>query len=122
MKRINISIMAFLVLIFGSGCSVLKPLMYSPEELTAMQQEENRITECAAKMKIFDVAKDLKPYELVQIISHTDRNGSEENAFHHLRRQACEKKGDALLIMDMQMGPRNTTFTAKIINWMEPSQ
>ena len=92
---------------------------YSKEELARWNKEEQRLVDCTKTLKIVEDKKINKDYDIINIITITERNGNDSYVFDYLKRQACEKGGDALMYPDIQIGWRNTSYTAKVIIWKE---
>ncbi len=87
------------------------------KEAEQAQIEEQRIVDCTKTIKIIEENKITKPYGILTVIRITERNGYDEYIFDYLKRQACEKGADAIIYPEMESGPRNTSYTAKVIVW-----
>ena len=117
-------LMVFLSLLLMTSCIHRAPL--TPEERAQRekeaQQEElqsereaQRIEKCVKKIQFIDEANIKAQYNLVDVITDTERNGYLNYSLNYIKQKACGEGANALITPTIYTGPRRTTVTSKAI-------
>jgi len=90
------------------------------EEEKQRAEEEKRMENCIKNIYIVEEQSINKPYNIIDIVSITEKNGYTQWMLDELKRMACKRKGEALIYPKIDVGPWRTTFTSKVIIWTTP--
>lgn len=80
-------------------------------------QAAKRYLDCLKSIYFIDPQTEKRPFRIMNLITITQSNGYDESVMKSLKIKACQAGADGLTIPERQMGPRNTTYTTKVIVW-----
>ena len=85
------------------------------QEQFQTEKEAKRIDACVKHIYFIDENNIKASYNLVDVISDTERNGYINYSLNYLKQKACEEGANALITPTIYTGPRRTTVTSKAI-------